>query len=60
MQQHLHYRSLKADERVKWSEKIFKELIAKSNPVMEKEILTLARKEESLICDKSNEKHTKT
>ena len=48
------------EEKKKGTEKIFEELIVENFPNMGKEIVNKVQEAQSLIQDKSKEKHTKT
>ena len=48
------------EEKNKWYEKIFEEIIIENFPNMEKEIVNQVQEAQSPIQDKPKEKHTKT
>ena len=48
------------EEKKKWSEKIFEELLVENFPNMEKETVNQDQEVQSPIKDKSKDKHTKT
>ena len=60
MHQHLNYRGPTGEEKKKGTEKIFEEIIVENFPNMGKEIVNKVQEAQSLIQDKSKEKHTKT
>ena len=60
MQQHLNYRGPKEEEKKKGTEKIFEEIIVENFLNMGKEILNQVQEVQSLIQEKSKEKHAKT
>ena len=49
-----------AEEKKKWTEKLFEEIIVENVPNMGKEIVNQVQEAQSPIQDKSKEKHAKT